>query len=87
MEQTLLAISEANTRQTSLVRPFGETGGGGRVRVLFVLKVFSSTTHPFRDEEPFLLLMEKPSALQRSSRFSSYIAETVFFRGHLKLRT
>ena len=28
MEQTLLAISEANTRQTSLVRPSVGDGGG-----------------------------------------------------------
>ena len=41
-------------------------GGGGRTHSLLALVMSPSTTHPFRDGAPFLLLIETPPTLRRS---------------------
>ena len=40
--------------------------GGGRTHLLLALVIRPLTTHPFRDGEPFLLLIETPPTFESS---------------------
>ena len=48
-------------------------GGGGRTHSLLALVIRPSTTHPFLDGAPFLLLVETFPTFGRSLRFFPHI--------------